>query len=80
MVEEIKKAVFGTGDGQDFVKRSVFSSEFLLILVYIGLLSVNVVLSLGISEVNLGYIRELVLAWVFGRQIGKAVSYDNKNK
>ena len=78
MVDKVKE-MLAISDEDSFVKRSVFSSEFLLILLYIGLISVNTKVGLDISEVNLGYIREFVIAWAFGRQIGKAVSYQKTN-
>lgn len=75
MVEEIKKAVIGTGDGQDFVKRSVFSSEFLIILLYIAGVYANGAFDLGVSDAAFSRIEVLVFTWAGIRQVGKAVSY-----
>lgn len=82
MVEQIKKVMVGTGDGRDFVRRSVFSSEFLLVLLYIAGLYANGAFNLGISDAAMSRIENIVFLWTGIRQVGKAVTYkidENKN-
>ena len=83
MVEQIKgivsKVVSDNGENS-FVQRSLFSSEFLLIVIYIALVYANGAYSLGVSEASMGRIENLVFIWSGIRQIGKAVSYQAVNK
>ena len=82
MVGQIKgvlSEVFtGSGDNS-FVKRSIFSSEFLLILVYIAGVYANGAFNLDVSDTSMGRIENLVFIWVGIRQVGKAVSYNAQN-
>ncbi len=79
MVDQIKK-IIGTGGEESFVKRSVFSSEFLFILIYVAGVYANGAFDLGVSETSMMRIETLVLTWTGIRQVGKAVSYRNSGK
>ncbi len=73
-MEGIKKALT-VENGKDFIKRGVFSSEFLLVLVYFGVVVSNKTFQLGLSDVDLADLRSFVYLWAGIRQVGKAVSY-----
>jgi len=77
MVEEIrsavKTAVIGNGDpATAFFSRGLFSSEFLLILIYcFGIYANAAWFSYAVNDETMNKIGELVIGWTGLRQIGK---------
>lgn len=76
MTEKIKDYL--KGDTNGFVKRNIFSSEFILIIIYIAIQVFNGTY-FNIEEVANERIFNFVLLWVGARQVGKAVAQRTNN-
>lgn len=80
--QAVKKVVVGNGDpATAFFSRGLFSSEFLLILLYAAGIYANAAFfNKAVDEHTMNKIGELVIGWTGLRQIGKLATASPNGK